>query len=337
MGGGALEGIMGGAVPGAAAAGGANVNPLMAGLMGGAVPGMAAGKGMMPPIPDKNELFHPTAGQANAAKAIKDSPAAMAAMSGLMSRPQGPGNQSPPPPADVTGQSSMPAMSGGQGGDSGGSFNAKPWKNETVFGNDVTGQNWKPSRGSIQLPETARPLPDTTPSTTPMPERNPNFHTMPAPAMAGGAQGFDTSAPKPPASAQAAGAARPVAPGLFEQMTGQKIPGLDTAQAAMKGVPTNPLVQTGLGLLASGYDGSNPYTNIASNLKGIQGHEIALRSADIADAAEGRKKKDAADEAKDAELRALIAQMMMSGMPGAAGAAAGQGVASSQGQARLVR
>ncbi len=322
MGGGALQGMMGGAAAPAAAEAMGGANPLMAGLMGGAVPGMAAAKGMFPPMPEKNPAFHGGAQENAAAKAIKDSPAAMSAFAGLMSKPSGPGSAAPPTPAQ-------------QGGDSGGSFAAKPWRNETVFGNDITGQNWKPSRGNITLPEA-------TPNAMPLPERNENFHAAPklsgtaSTTMFGGTGTPPTAAPQAPQGAQTAQAAKPQ--GMFEAFTGKKIPGLDVVQNSLRAVPTNPLVQTGLGLLASGYDGSNPYANIAANLKGIQPHEIALRSADIADSAEGRKKKDAADEAKDAELRAMIAQMLMSGMPGAAGAAAGSGAtAGSQGQARLVR
>lgn len=314
--GGGVEALMG-AVPAAAAAGG-NVNPLTAGLLGGAVPGMAAAKGMFPPMPEKNPAFHGGAQENEAAKAIKSSPAAQSAFASMMSKPVGP--------------APTPAAAPGQGGDSGGDFRSKPWKSETVFGNDVTGQNWKPSSGNIVLPQA-------TPDAMPAPEKSPMFHSF---APAGGTppaaapSAFDTGAPKPPATAQAVGAAKP-APGLLEQWTGYKMPYLDDVQGALKRAPTNPLVQTGLGLAAAGQDGSNPWTNIAANLKGIQPHEIALRSADIADSAEGRKKKDAADEANDAQLRAMIAQMMMSSMPGATGASAGQGVASSQGQARLVR
>ncbi len=175
------------------------------------------------------------------------------------------------------------------------------------------------------------------PSAMPVPERNPNFHSPSAAPSAFSTQTVPNAAPQAPATAQAAGQAKPDV-GLLEKFTGYKMPYLDDVSARLKQSPTNPMVQMGLGLAQAGHDGSNPWSNMAGNLKGMQAHEIALRSADIADSAEGRKKKDAADEAKDAELRAMIAQMMMSGMGGGAtGAAAGQGVASSQGQARLVR
>lgn len=45
---------------------------------------------------------------------------------------------------------------------------------------------------------------------------------------------------------------------------------------------TNPLFQVGLGLLSSGYDGSNPWTQILKNVNGIQAAQIAGQGADLA-------------------------------------------------------
>ncbi len=326
MGGGALQGILGGgamAMPGAAEA---MSNPMMTGLMGGAgadmlkgggTPGGMPGGGGMPPMPVRNPMFSDPAGDARGAKLIKEQPGMASLFAEAMAKPRG---SSP-----ITGSNSTPAV---MGGDSIGSFESRPWSSETVMGKDVTGTGWKPSRGNITLPEKAEPLPVTTPNAGPsVPPRNPMFS---------GPVGTPSAAPQPPQGAQAgqqaAGPAKPN--GLF----GINIPGIETVQQKFKETPTNPMFQAGMGLLASGYDGSNPYTNVASNLRGIQPHEIALRSMGIKEAEEGREKKKQSEIESDAQLRQLIAQMMMSGM-GAPGAAGPQGAqaAQAQGQARLVR
>lgn len=310
--GGGIEALVGGAAPAAAAGG--EVSPLTAGLMGAGPKSMfpvpPSRNAGTPPVPGRNQLFYDPAGDAHGARLIKESPGMASAFGSMMSKPSGPT----------------------PGGDSGGSFESKAWSPpETVQGKDVTGQNWQPTRSKV-MPEATQNAAPASPTSTPSvpsmfgrppaPERNPAMQPTP------GGLGFDTSAPRAPASAQAQGAAKP--PTLF----GVELPGIQRGQDFLKAAPTNPMLQTSLGLLASGYDGSNPYANIAANLRGIQPHELALRSAAIADSAEGRKQKEAADETKDAEIRALMAQMMMGNLR-ASGAVGGGGVASSQGQARV--
>lgn len=68
-------------------------------------------------------------------------------------------------------------------------------------------------------------------------------------------------------------------PGLFGEEFGGALGGL---QDKLGNTATNPLFQTGMGLLASGYDGSNPYAMIARNLSAIPGHQIAAQGADLA-------------------------------------------------------
>lgn len=288
------------------------MSPFSAGLMGqppaGGAPKPPVGPAM-PPVPERNPMFSDPAGDARGAQMIKDNPMLQGAFAQAMSTPRG----QPP----ITPVAPIPAQ---QSGDSGGSFAAKPWKNETVFGDDVTGQNWKPSRGQITLPEQKQPVPAATMSAVPAPERNENFHPAPPPAAPFAEQQFDTAAPGPAGM------------GVWDTIKG----GLKTAQGKLKGLPTNPMGQVGLSLLASGYDGSNPYKLIQSSLGGIQPHELALRSADIAQATANRTEKTSkADDEAAAQMRALLAQMMMS----QGGAQPGQAPASRQaeGQARVIR
>jgi hypothetical protein len=197
----------------------------------------------------------------------------------------------------------------------------------SVFGKDVTGQNWQPSNGSVDLPVSG-PVPAATnvvspqtgglPGAAPMPQRNPSFHDAPKPAPPFGEQQFDTAAPGPKTM------------GMFDSL-------LSGAQEKLKGIPKNPMAQTGLAFLQAGHDGSNPYAAMTKNLQSIPQLEMALRSSDIAQAASDRAGKKDADEASDAEIRRLMAQMLMlqgGGMPPQQG---GVPIRQAEGQARAIR
>jgi hypothetical protein len=124
-------------------------------------------------------------------------------------------------------------------------------------------------------------------------------------------QQFDTTGPK--------------TMGVWDTLKG----GLNTAQGKIKGLPTNPMAQTGLALLQSGYDGSNPYANIQKALGGIQPHELALRASNLA---QSREDRDAAKDADDQRLAALLQSIGLR-----YGAPQPQGLRSSEGQARVIR
>lgn len=312
---------LGGSLMGGQAAGGgaqaapAPVNPMTAGLMGGA-------GGPPPPVPERNPAFSNPAGDANGAKLIAEQPAMRSLFTETMSKPRGVGAQgeNAAQPVDTRTPDAV------------GSFGSQPWKQgETVMGKNVTGQNWRPSAGTVSLPDPSprAPVQAATHQATPAPSARPAPPPAAAPSLFDAPQPFDTAAPSAPGGGPVAAAK----PSLWDGL--QKNP-IGTIQDKLKGMPTNPLAQTGLGLLASGYDGSNPYTNISRGLSGIQPHEIALRSAAIADQTAARANKKDEQEGSDAELMRLIAAMQMQAMGGAPQAS---GTPSKQSQmgARVVR
>jgi hypothetical protein len=127
-------------------------------------------------------------------------------------------------------------------------------------------------------------------------------------------QPFDTTAPKPGVSASPFG-------GMF-----------DAVQGKLKALPTNPMGQVGLSLLASGYDGSNPYAAIQRSLGGIQPHELALRASNIT---QSREDRDAAKAADDQRLAMLLQSIGLrySGNPQSQAGSMRQ----AEGQARVIR
>jgi hypothetical protein len=103
--------------------------------------------------------------------------------------------------------------------------------------------------------------------------------------------------------------------------------GLDYVQDWLGESETNPLFQTGMALLASGYDGSNPFTGMQAGLGGVQEGVRANAASDL----EQRKGEagiaDAAQQKQLQEALAMIAAMY-GDQPGSQ---------SSKGQASLIR
>ena len=135
------------------------------------------------------------------------------------------------------------------------------------------------------------------------------------------------AAPPPPTSPPAAAAAPG---GLFKGLLGPDVTkAIGGVQEALRGAPGNPLFQTGMGLLQSGYDGSNPYANIGKNLGGIQSFEQNAVKA----------RADEEERAREAQLREMLALL---GMQYGAGGSDGGGTPSyssnqAQGAARVIR
>lgn len=71
-------------------------------------------------------------------------------------------------------------------------------------------------------------------------------------------------------------------------------------QDALGDGATNPLFQMGMGLLAGGWDGSNPWKTALAGINAVPGHQIAAQSADLAQEANTRANKD--QERQDREL-----------------------------------
>lgn len=206
-------------------------------------------------------------------------------------------------------------MSKPRGGDGVDSFESKPTSApETIWGKDVTGQGWTPPKAA-PTPASTAPVQANTMMAQPAEAPQPEPPVNPMPGME---QGFDTSAPKPG--------------GIWGALQGFAADPIGKTQKWGKGVPTNPLAQAGLSFLASGYDGSNPYSGMQKSLGGIPATEALIANMNRAN------KKDK-EETGDSEIRALLAQMML-GQYGGAGQPAATPPAKSkqtQNQARMVR
>jgi hypothetical protein len=85
--------------------------------------------------------------------------------------------------------------------------------------------------------------------------------------------------------------------------------GLDYIQDWLGESSTNPLFQTGMALLGSGYDGSNPFTNMQAGLGGVQSGQMAQSKADLEQRMGEAGLADAGKQAQLQEALALIASM----------------------------
>lgn len=141
---------------------------------------------------------------------------------------------------------------------------------------------------------------------------------VPAPAMNAAPSAFepsfDTSAPEEG--------------GPFDSFEG----GLGYIQDWLGESNTNPLFQTGMALLGSGYDGSNPFTNMQAGLGGVQTGLMNQQKADM----ESRKGEAAlASEGQQKQLQEALA--MIAAMYGGEGEGNAPASQRSKGQASLIR
>jgi hypothetical protein len=92
--------------------------------------------------------------------------------------------------------------------------------------------------------------------------------------------------------------------------------------------PTNPLFQVAMGLLSSGYDGSNPYATMNKGLGAIPGLQIAKQASTHAENADARATKKSKQDDEDAALMNLVRDLMMKqAAPQAPGANIARGAA----------
>lgn len=243
---------------------------------GGVNPMTAGLIGMGPPMPEKNPAFHEDqpGGLAGPSAVVKNQPE----LQGLFDKLD---KAKPQPPTDSVG-----------------SFDSRPYSQETVYG--------QPASTAVEAVAARAPAvsPRDLPTTPVPPEEivadDAPFRAATAEArpVSGMSPAFDAS----PASTPGAAATPQPAGGMF-----------DGFNAWVKGMPTNPMGQIGLSLLASGYDGSNPYSGIQTGLGNIPRLELALQSGRIAQAAADRAEKgearSEADRAREDELTQLIAAM----------------------------
>lgn len=131
---------------------------------------------------------------------------------------------------------------------------------------------------------------------------------------------FDMSAPSAPAAKKATG-------GLF----GITIPGVGELNEKLRGSAQNPLFQIGMGLLSSGYDGSNPFTQMNAGMGRIPGLDIAGN--------QDRRAQSKADEdaAEAEELRQIMAALAGTAKTGRASDDAGGGSRVAKQAAKVVR
>ena len=132
-------------------------------------------------------------------------------------------------------------------------------------------------------------------------------------------QGFESSFDTGPVQANTE-SAEPAEPEGF----------LAQIQDRLKKSPGNPLFQVGMGLLSSGYSGSDPYAAINKNLGGIQAYETGATKAE----------KEATDLERLREFERMMMEMSAR-YGGAAGAIGGsatpQGSNQAAGAARVIR
>lgn len=223
----------------------------------GAAPAAAQGMAM----PTKNPLFHDQAGGMGEAARGMFSP-----------KPAGPDIMAELADKPLRGGQDMPKPSGG----------AKPidnnqrtldqgWDVETVYGTELqSGSQGAPYGDLTEVPknragvtDAAKPKPSVLPPVEASSEAPFQASTpMATPKLDDPV--FDTAAPSKPGAQNKQG-------GLF----GITIPGVGEVNQALRKTPTNPLFQVGMGLLSSGYDGSNPFTQMNSGIGRIPGLEIA--------------------------------------------------------------
>ena len=263
---------------GSAMGGGAQAAP----AAGGVNPMTAGLIGMAPPVPEKNPAFHPdqAGGLGGPAAVIKDRPELQGLFDQLQPKPEG--------AAAGMFERTPDAVN---------SFDSKPWTKETVYGQPASTAAAAAPRAPAQ-PVTTEDVATDGPFQAAADDAQ--LPPPPQAAASGWGQGYDKTAPAKPG--QSGRTPEGGASGLF-----------DGFSAWAKGVPTNPMSQIGLSLLASGYDGTNPYSGMQTSLGNIPRLELAMRSGRIAQAAADRaEKSDArseAERAREAELGALIAAM----------------------------
>jgi hypothetical protein len=249
----------------------------------GAAPAAAQGMAM----PTKNPLFHDQAGGMGEAARGMFSP-----------KPAGPDIMAELADKPLRGGQDMPKPSGG----------AKPidnnqrtldqgWDVETVYGTELqSGSQGAPYGDLTEVPknragvtDAAKPKPSVLPPVEASSEAPFQASTpMATPKLDDPV--FDTAAPSKPGAQNKQG-------GLF----GITIPGVGEVNQALRKTPTNPLFQVGMGLLSSGYDGSNPFTQMNQGIGKIPGLEIAGNQDKRAQSTADEKASEAA------ELREIMA------------------------------
>jgi hypothetical protein len=240
------------------------------------------------PMPQKNPMFHdaPQSGPPPAkppmgagAQVVRDPTQGPAPRAMLASARSGPGSTH----AKTSGPPSNRELGERAG-----------YTTETVMGKSVPVGS-SPGAAPIQA-SSQRAMPKTVSdhmrtaapaSAPPMPAKQPGmadgglFGKM----MAGGG----TPEPNMPAPGQ-----KPPMPGqasMWDRGVDMVTGGIGQLQDKLGESSTNPLFQTGMGLLASGYDGSNPYSNILTGLGGVQPAMMQQTMADYGIADKDREKK----------------------------------------------
>lgn len=305
-------------------------NPLFSGSIDGgssANGSSSRGAAMMPgagvPLPGRNSLFH-------------DEPGGMAETARGMFSPQ-PGvmeELADPalPPYSEHGKTAMSAqreaLSPAKPIDNNQRARDQGWDVETIYGTELqSGGNGAPygdlsgtpkSRSGVT--EMAKPSPAklVPPFETSTEEPVQAATTQAAPRLDEPA--FDMSAPSAPAAKKATG-------GLF----GITIPGVGELNEKLRGSAQNPLFQIGMGLLSSGYDGSNPFTQMNAGMGRIPGLDIAGN--------QDRRAQSKADEdaAEAEELRQIMAALAGTAKTGRASDDAGGGSRVAKQAAKVVR
>ncbi len=271
---------------GAQPAAGGQVNPFTSGLLGNAFDPNAA----LPPTPQQQGVMDQTPGLM-ATELIKRSyPKGRAPSADAFSDLDAPGPATPA--KDLTQGPNNTQMIRDQGFDKVTSVTGQP-----ANGNPMAARH-SPAGGVFDQPKSVKT--QTIPSA---------FEDVTEIAKA--PSGGETSIPRSPAANQQPTAMSSSPVTAFDE----PIPGEDDSDAFgskavtgvsdwLKGSPTNPLFQTGMGLLASGYDGSNPFSQVNANLQGMSGE--GRKQAQEQRAMEAHQQK-LSEQGREAELQKMLA------------------------------
>ncbi len=280
-----------------------------------------------PPMPEQNPAFHDVPGGDGGGPARP-----MMAQANNMPLPQRnpreemfPGIQPPMPEKN-------PALHDVPGGDGGGLFNMQPTMAKTAPINSAdtrtnaerySDAGWTlESSPGVSVPKGSKPGKPAAPVKTP-----PKEAVIPddegydaAPTSSAGKVTGKTSAvtddnDEPDAGDLAGNDDYSSGGGLFAQIFGPEAGGaFGDLQDRLGESATNPMFQAGMGMLAGGWDGTNPYLAMQRGLSAIPGHQIAAQNADLAvnaDARAGSKEaRDQAEEQRQAMQLAALVEML---------------------------
>lgn len=223
------------------------------------------------------------------------------------------------------------------------------YKVDTVYGTDVTGQT-APSRGRAEAaviePKVAGPWDDPNPDET-APVQSMTEKATPARGKPEVSTAFDFEKdPKNPdtmtrikfdqgdpnSDHEYDDEGDEPSAGIFGPAFGGALGDL---QDKLGDSATNPMFQVGMGLLSSGYDGSNPWTQMNKGLSAVPGHQLAAQAGQNAESASNRANAEETRKAEEERVQKMISAGLMLQIQKMQAAQQGPNIA--RGSAKVIR